>query len=130
MSEENLALAKGVEDAFKRGDPGWVLDRVAEDFEFFPQRAATEGAFHGRDGMRRFIADSEQSFDVFAASITEWHDSGDDVVAIGTLRIKGKGSGIETEVPTAQVMTIRDGLIVRWQDYVEREKALEAAGLS
>lgn len=129
MSEENLALAKGIEEAFNRGDRDWVLDRVAQDFEFFPQRAATEGAFQGREGMRRFMDDNEQSFDVFDVSVTEWHDSGDDVVGIGTIRIRGKGSGIETEVPTASVMTIRDGLIVRWRDYVDREKALEAAGL-
>jgi ketosteroid isomerase-like protein len=130
MSEENLAVARGLEEAFKRDDVDWIFEHVAEEIEFFPQRAATEGSFHGHAGIRRFLDDNEESFDVFDPSVTEWHTSGDHVVGIGTIRIRGKGSGIETEVPTASVMTIRDGLIVRWRDYVDRDKALEAAGLS
>ena len=130
MSEENLALAKGIEAAFNRGDVAWILDHIADDLEFVPQRAATEGSFQGREGMRRFLGDNRDSFDVFDVSVAEWLGSGDDVVGVGTIRIKGKGSGIETEVPTASVMTIRDGLVVRWRDYVDRDKALKAAGLS
>lgn len=130
MSEENLAVAKEMADAFLRDDVDWVLDHVAEDFEFIPQRAATEGSYQGREGMRRFLADNKQSFDAFEPLIAEWLTSDDRVVGIGTVRIKGKGSGIEIEIPTASVMTFKDGLIVRWEDYVDRDKALEAAGLS
>jgi hypothetical protein len=52
------------------------------------------------------------------------------VVGIGTLRIRGRGSGIETEVPVAAVIRYRNGLMVEFEDYGNREKALEAAGIA
>jgi ketosteroid isomerase-like protein len=131
-AEENVALARAFAEAFNRGDADWILDHIADDIEFEPQRAATEGedAFHGRDGMKRFLKDNEESFDVFHVSITETRSIEDRVVGVGAIRIRGKGSGIDTEVPTASVLTFRDGRITRFKDYVEREKALTAAGLS
>ena len=54
---------------------------------------------------------------------------GDRVVSIGKLRIRGKGSGIEVTVSTAIVLTFSDGKIVRFEDFVEKSRALEAVGL-
>ena len=50
----------------------------------------------------------------------------------GASRITGHGrvSGIALDIPLFQVMTLRNGMILRHKDFVEREKALEAAGLS
>jgi ketosteroid isomerase-like protein len=129
MSEENLALARAFADAFNRWDVDWILEHVAEEIEFIPLRAATEGAFHGRDGVRRFLSDTEESFDLFQVQNRELESVEDRVVSVGTIRIKGKGSGIETEVPTAAVATIRDGLITRFEDFGDRREAFEAAGL-
>ena len=49
---------------------------------------------------------------------------------IGTLHLRARGSGIETDVPTAAIATERDGLLIDWRDYGDSKKALEAAGLS
>jgi hypothetical protein len=37
--------------------------------------------------------------------------------------------GVETEVTSAGIATYRGGRLVRWKDYGDRAKALEAAGL-
>jgi ketosteroid isomerase-like protein len=55
---------------------------------------------------------------------------GDHVVGIGTLRIRGKGSGAEVVVPTAVVLTFAQGKVVRFEKFGERARALEAAGLT
>ena len=56
-----------------------------------------------------------------------WEDR---VLAIGTLRVQGQGSGVETEVSTAAIVTFRNGKVLALKDYGNRRKALEAAGLS
>ena len=40
------------------------------------------------------------------------------------------GSGITLDVPVFGLVTLRDGLIVRIENYRERNEALEAMGLS
>ncbi len=42
---------------------------------------------------------------------------------------RGKGSGVEVELDTAVVFTVRDGRVTRIQGYLDQVAALEAAGL-
>ena len=51
------------------------------------------------------------------------------MLAIGAIHIRGKGSGIETDVQTAGIATYREGRLLHWKDFGEKEKAIEAAGL-
>jgi ketosteroid isomerase-like protein len=51
------------------------------------------------------------------------------VLLITTEHFKGR-DGIELETPFAAVLTLRDGKICRWQAFWDKQKALEAAGLS
>ena len=43
---------------------------------------------------------------------------------------RGASSGAVAELELAQIATVRDGQIVRVDNYLDRQKALEAAGLS
>jgi ketosteroid isomerase-like protein len=57
--------------------------------------------------------------------------------AVGTERVLvflrlrgiGTGSGVEVEAPIAHLLTLRDRQVVRLESYIDRGKALEAAGL-
>jgi ketosteroid isomerase-like protein len=130
MADDNVELFWEWVNAFNSSDEEWILDHVASDLEFVPLRAQTEGSFHGRQGLRRFLKDTEESFDLFQIQVTEVRDFGDGrVLGTGTIRIRGKGSGIETDVPTAAVVTFRDGLLTHFKDYGDRQTALDAAGL-
>lgn len=51
------------------------------------------------------------------------------MLALGTLRVRGRGSGIETDVPAAIAATFRHG-ITHLKDYADHDQALEAVGLS
>jgi ketosteroid isomerase-like protein len=46
------------------------------------------------------------------------------------IHIRGRGSGVETDVPTAVVATFRDGRVVSFKDYGDRDGAFAAAGLT
>ena len=131
MAADNVELFHRATRALNEDDEQAVLELITDDAVLFALRSVTEGPFLGRDGLRAFLADNRESFDLFRVSYADVRDLGDDrVLAIGTIRIRGKGSGVETDVPTAQVITFRDGRIAHLHDYRDAEKALEAAGLA
>jgi ketosteroid isomerase-like protein len=80
--------------------------------------------------VRRFAQDTRDTFDVFQVEYPDVRDLGDRVLALGTLRIRGAGSGIETEVPSTVLARFRDGLITHLEDFGDRRRALEVAGLA
>ena len=45
------------------------------------------------------------------------------------MRACGRGSGVEVEMEYWQVWLFRDGKAARWEEYLDRQEALEAAGL-
>jgi ketosteroid isomerase-like protein len=59
----------------------------------------------------------------------EFIDAGDDVVVLLHEYRRGRGSGVELESDTAVVFAVRDGRVIRIQGYMDRDAALEAAGL-
>ena len=117
-------------DAMNRMDAPVLLDMLDERSVFEPLRSATEGAFIGREGMRRFLADTAETFDLFKASYTDVRDLGEGrLIAMGTIRIRGRESGAESDVPTAAIVEFRHGVLVRYKDYGDARLALDAAGL-
>jgi ketosteroid isomerase-like protein len=122
------AFLRGV-DAINRVDVAAVLDVVHEETVFEPLRSATEGAFVGPDGMRRFLADTAETFELFKATYTDIRDLGEGrLLAIGTIRMRGRGSGVESDVPSAAIVEFRDGLLARYKDYGDARLALQVAG--
>ena len=55
---------------------------------------------------------------------------GDNVVVFFHEKAKGRASGAVVETDTGTINTIRDGKIVRVLGYMDRQQALEAAGLA
>ena len=62
--------------------------------------------------------------------VEEALDWDDHVLVVTTNRGKGRASGVPISRQTAQLMTVRDGKIVRQDFFASRAEALEAAGLS
>jgi hypothetical protein len=131
MPDENVELFRRAVEALNDDDLNTALEISHEEGSFEPLRAATEGAFHGHDGLRMFYEDTRASFDVFQAHYDEVRALPDGrVLAIGTIRVRGRGSGAETEVPSACLFSFRDGLMWHFKDYGDKAQALEAAGLA
>jgi ketosteroid isomerase-like protein len=127
---EHISLFLRGTDAINRLDAAALMEMVDERSVFEPLRSATEGAFVGPEGMRRFLADTAETFDLFKATYPEVRDLGDGrLLAIGTIRMRGRESGVETDVATAAIVEFRDGVLVRYKDYGEAQLARKAAGL-
>ena len=44
------------------------------------------------------------------------------MLSAGTVHVRGRGGGVETEVPFAGITTFRDGRVSRWEDFRERHR--------
>jgi hypothetical protein len=126
-------MSQEIVEAFRRGTEAInsgtlnIPQFVHPEVVFEPLRAETEGAFIGHEGMRRFVADTEESFALFQISYTDLRDFGDRLLAIGSIRMRAKASGVEIDVPTAAIAEYRDGLLWRFKDYGNARDALAAA---
>jgi ketosteroid isomerase-like protein len=130
MSQQNAEVFERGAEAFNRGELEAWIGYIHPDVVFEPLRSPIEGAYRGHEGIRRFFVDTRESFDSFRPNYTDIRDlEGGRLLAIGTFHFRARGSGIETDLPTAGIATFREGLLVHWKDYGDRAKALEAAGL-
>jgi ketosteroid isomerase-like protein len=132
MSQENVEV---VVDSLKRVTDGGV-DALAEDWDPGIKWRAAEGEIddvgemQGRAAVRRHFQDWFDMFDDLTVVAEELIDAGDDrVVAVQRMTGRAKVSGIETEIRFSVVYTLRDGKIVQGREYMDKEQALEAAGL-
>ena len=117
-------------EAINSADVEEALRVVTEDVVVRALRSGVEGEYREHAGIRRFFADTADNFDLFRIDYSDVRDLGDRVLAIGTIHFRGKGSGVETDIPTAGVATFRGGKLASWEDFRERRIALEAAGLT
>jgi ketosteroid isomerase-like protein len=56
-------------------------------------------------------------------------DLGDRFLVTARQSGTGSGSGVAVSAPVFQLFTLRDGLVLRQEDFRDRAKALEAAGV-
>jgi ketosteroid isomerase-like protein len=89
------------------------------------------GPYHGRDGARQWHRDTFDVIDDWRLELDEVIESGDPDVLVALNRFVGrmKHTNLPANFPLAVVVRFRDGLIVRFDGYREREEALEAAGV-
>ena len=81
-------------------------------------------------GHAAMIAWNERWFEAweeFSAHVEELTETGARVVTGITIRGRGSGSGSEADMRVFHVFELRDGLILRMGEYLEREQALAAA---
>ena len=129
MSQENVQLVLRLNDAVTRGEVNEMEIRsfFHPDVEFLPRRSETEGAFHGLAGVEKYLADTEAIFEKFEPHY-EFLDLGERVVAWGTIHVRARQSGIETDISMGGVFEFRDGKIARFEDFGSKEIALKALG--
>jgi ketosteroid isomerase-like protein len=134
MSRENVELVRRGFDAFNRRgrdsqaseallapDVSWEVEIGVSDFD---------GVYHGRAAVRRFWQTLTAELDDMRIEVEELVDCGERVFCVTHAVGRGRHSGAVAAGGTVYpVFTVRDGLIVRYQLFAERRKALEAAGL-
>jgi ketosteroid isomerase-like protein len=134
MSQENVEVVLQQAEALNREDVDAFVALVSPDVEWVDSVfwSEPEHIFRGRAEVREWfhqvVLEPWESFHVEVEEITEIAD--DRVFAGGLLTARGKGSGVETEVRGWAAFRIANGKITRREIFLDRDEALEAAGLS
>jgi ketosteroid isomerase-like protein len=131
VSQENVEVVREVVAARAAGNRerslGFLHPEIVVDGS---RNVFNPASCVGIDGLRRMASERDDVWEEFRIEAEEFIDAGDQVVVVGRLFGKGRGSGVEVESPTAQVFTVREGRVVRWEfGYADRAEAFKAVGL-
>ena len=105
-----------------------VLDLLHPEAEW--DTFLAEEPYRGREGMIDAVdewLDAADDWRVKAESVTDLGEGR--VLVVHRTSIRGKGSGVTIEQQTFSVAQVQDGKVIRLTDRMDREEALEAAGL-
>jgi ketosteroid isomerase-like protein len=130
---DNVETVRGMYEAFERGDVPAVLGlfdpkiewNEAEHFTFW------NGApFVGPDAVVEsvFMAIGETFGDTFRVNVDRLHGAGDTVVMEGRYTGVVQSTGKSVDAQVAHVIDLKDGKIVRFQQYTDTWQFAEATG--
>jgi ketosteroid isomerase-like protein len=138
VSEENVALVKGLleggqidpadQEAFLAALPGIAEALCDPEVEWIeaPERVDRR-TFHGIDGMvesfRRWLED----FDEYSFEAERYEDHGDRVLVAARESGRGSGSGASIESRIYCVLSLKDGKLLRYEEFYDEAAAREAA---
>ena len=131
MSRENVEIVEGIFEGWAVGDFSAGVADLDPEVVFvvrhpFPERVETTGA----DGIERYMRRFLDNWASYAVEARDLQAKGDVVLADAVQRGEGKASGIEMQQGFFMLFTFRAGKVVRIESILERDDALEAAGLS
>ena len=130
MSEENVEIVRHAYEAFWRGDFAAALAKWHPDVEMDGRNLPDGAVYRGHEGIREHIERWANMWEDWRVEVDRFIDAGSDCVVVMTHeRGRNKASGMELDALHAELYTVRDSQIVRWQGFSDRAEALEAAGL-
>ena len=126
MSEENVEVVREAWDAYSRGD----YDRIAGFHDpHIVVVTLEDGAVYGNDAVLANYERWNEAWESAETTLEEVIGQGDRVFLALRFQGRGRASGIEIDTRLYEVYTLRDGKVLRIDEYATRDEALEAAGL-
>jgi ketosteroid isomerase-like protein len=130
VSQGNVAAAKRIYESRNRGDVDAVLAECDPDVEWHPRLADLSGRpIRGLDEVREYLQSLREDWESFRHEPERFIDAGDKVIVLSHAYARGRGSGIDFDVPVAHVLTFEDGRCSEFVSYYDRSEALRSAGL-
>ncbi len=122
-------------EAYNRRDLDAVVIAYAPDMEYYPYREFVEAGlaepvYRGPSGYRAYI---EATYDVWGTEVrlypTELIDLGDRIVLLADMPMRAQASGVSLAQTYAGVSTLKNGRVIRNDDFLNHADALELVGL-
>jgi ketosteroid isomerase-like protein len=128
---DNVALVTRSFEAMCAWDLDTLLQLYHPDVAFLPLTGTRveSGGYRGHEGVRAYMSEARDLWDVLQPIGEVFTDVGDHVVVTGRCRVRGRASGAESNPACAWVVGVRDGVIVSHRTCESYEEALRAAGL-
>ena len=132
MSQENVEIVRAQYAAFGQlADSGdvrsWVLNYFDPNCEYLPVEEVD--AVRGHEALVGWTERWLEAWSSYRDTVEEIIDGGEVVVAATSVRGRGRTSGLEIRQRFFHVFELHEGRILRLREYLDRDAALEAAGL-
>jgi ketosteroid isomerase-like protein len=132
MSAKNVEIVRRAYEAFNHEGREAMFSYLHGDIEWDESDlpARRPGVYHGHEGVTRVLDENAALWEDIKVAIDDVVEGKDGRVAV-FIRATGRGrhTGVAVELASAQVWSLRDGKADRVRLYLDRQEALEAAGL-
>src|SRR5690242_15262534 len=132
-AQENIKFARRFYEAASRNEFDFVRKALDANVEWIePSRPGLwfSGTHRGAEAVwKEVISPIAEKFDNFRINMKRFYGVGDHVIGIGYFRGHAKVTGKELDAVTAHVITVRNGKIVRFEAFHDRDSWVEALGL-
>ena len=131
MAQDDIERVRAAYDAWNAGNLEAALELSHPEIEVV-QDPQIPGAVtvSGKEAFGRWLASFFETWESFEITPTEIRRIDDKIVVVGHVNARGKTAQIPVETDTAHVLTVRDGLAIRWESYTDPSEALRMLGLS
>jgi ketosteroid isomerase-like protein len=132
MSQENVDVVLAGLERWSSGDETGALELLAPDVEHHHNigvGSPLEGIYRGHAGMRKLWADFRESFAEARFEVDRATEHDGLVLVLGTMRLRGAGSGAMADTPFGFVAEVEHGVGKRQFLWIDQARALEAVGL-
>ena len=132
MSEQNVELHRRANEAFNTRDVDAYLAYCDPKIELHSAVTGPGPAvYHGHAGVRRWHREIAEAFGgEIRVEPEAFFDCGEHTVSFHVLHGRGQQSGADVATPAAHLCRWRDGRIVYFQGYLQREDAFRDLGIS
>ena len=128
MSEDNVEAVRRLFELYASGGMEPTLEVMDEEIVIVipPDVSAEPDSYHGHEGVRRYFAGFEGMLEDVRYEAFELIPEGEHVLAHARLAGRGVSSGLEVELKTVVVHTVKGGKITRIVPFADLESAREA----
>ena len=131
MSEERIEILRRSFEGTAQGDSARMLRDFDEEFELrLPPEFPGGGKGRGHSHWVKVQAQFEEAFEDISYEPEEFLESGDQVLAAVRYRGHARHTRIAVDMPVYWLYTFGKAKIERVEAFLDRDQALEAAGLS
>jgi ketosteroid isomerase-like protein len=124
VAADSVQLVEELIDAWNRRDLAGALERLHPECELHPVEAI--GPVRGHEEFASGFEGWFEAFESFSTDPEDFIGQGDQVLVPVIQRARGKGSGVEVQQRFFQLFTVRDGLVVRFDEYADEAEARQA----
>ena len=131
MSQENVELVHGLVEAVAQQDAERLIELTDPEIEWHSFLAQLEvgGVYRGHEGMRQYAQDLADTWEFLHTEVHDTLSVGAVVLVVGSLRYRGKGSGVEAKSTVGYMLKVRRGKALLMRAFRDPEEIFEAVGL-
>jgi ketosteroid isomerase-like protein len=129
MSEDKVAIVRGMLEAFLRNDVEASLSAFDPDVEWDGTNLPDGKVARGLDAIVEHLSRWAEMWETWEVELEDVVDAGGDRV-IAFIRERGRSkAGIEVNERHSELYTVRNGKIVHRKGFSDADEALRAAGV-